>query len=321
VLPAVHGDEGVQTHVQLARRYQLLAGAEGGAGEAAGVVHAGGAGRQVGAVGAQERLAVLRGGEGRGLLERRLRRLVGHAQVAAVGALVAPAGWVGGGIVHTGQRHGQAVDGADVAAGTGEDHRVVRRHRVPVVAGGVAALRQAGLVVAATADPRAGWELGRAPAHRLLQGADGLHARRLAIDGGHGGAQTGEVGMGVDQAGQEGAAAQVDDARARPGERPHGGVAAHRQDAPAAHGHRLGDVVGGVDRVYPAAGEDQIRVVRHRSTSACPGLRKGYASGGMIHGRRVQGRRCVAGPGAAAPTEPRITVACMIRGWPRQPAG
>ena len=162
VLATVHRREGVDPQAQAAGVGQRLGRSERRAHQSAGVVHAGAAGLDIRRVGAQQRVAELLGARHRGHLQRRLRGLVGDAEVPPAVAVVASAGGVGRGVVDPRGGQGPSVDGGDVPAGPREDHRMVGRHRIPVQAIRVTLLLQARLVVPAPADPRARRLAGRA---------------------------------------------------------------------------------------------------------------------------------------------------------------
>jgi hypothetical protein len=140
---AVHRGEGVDPKLDQARRDHVLAGRKGRAHESARVVHAGGAGGQVRARGAGERLTELVGRRRRRDLQRSLRRLVRHAEVLPAVPVVPSTGRVGRGVVDAAARQRQGVHGRDVPARPREDHWVIGRHRVPVETVRVALLGQA----------------------------------------------------------------------------------------------------------------------------------------------------------------------------------
>jgi hypothetical protein len=133
MLTTVDRRERVDPQAQPAGAGEVLAGHEGGPDEPAGVVDARAPSRDVRAVGAEQRLAELRGRGHRCHLQRCLCRLVGDAELAAAVPVVAAAGRVGGGVGDAGQRQRAAVDRGDVATRPREDHRMLGRHHVPVV--------------------------------------------------------------------------------------------------------------------------------------------------------------------------------------------
>jgi hypothetical protein len=255
--------EGVDPEIELAPPDELLARSEGRPHEAARVVDARAAGGQARARGAQQRLAELRRRRQRRRLQRRLRRLVGDAEITAVGALVTAARRIRRLVADVGGRQRAGIHRGDVAARAREDHGMLGRDGVPVQSVGMPPLGQARLVVAPTADPRARRLPGGALAHGLLERRDRPHAQRLAVDGALREAEAGQMRVGVDEARQERAAAQLDHARARAGERAYVRVAAHGKDAAVRHRHRRHHVVRRVDGVGPTADEDQLRPIAH----------------------------------------------------------
>ena len=123
MLAAVDRGKRVDPDAQPSGRRQLLARPERGADEPAGVVHAGAAGGDVRVVCAKQRIPELVARGQRGHLQRRLRGLVGDAEVAPALAIVAAAGRIRRGVGDAGQRQRAAVDRGDVAARAREDHR------------------------------------------------------------------------------------------------------------------------------------------------------------------------------------------------------
>src|SRR6185503_8800507 len=143
--------------------------------------------------------------------------------------------------------------------------------------------------------------------------ADGLHAVGLAVDRCRRHAEAGQVTMAVDEARQERAPTQVHDARAGPGQRPDLGVAAGGQDAAAAHGEGGHDVVGGVDGVDAASGEDQVGAISHGAIAyrACPTTTGSRAIAARSSAGKwtptITSRWPSTSPASATPPSPRCT--------------
>jgi len=131
-------------------------------------MHTGTARGEIRRTGAHERGTELLGGRQRRHLQRRLRRLVGHTEVAATVAIISPTWRVGSLIRDARQGEGVAADRGDVATGAREDDRMVRRYRISIVTVRMASLAQARLVVASSANPRPRRLGRRALVHRFL---------------------------------------------------------------------------------------------------------------------------------------------------------
>jgi hypothetical protein len=125
VLQAIDGGQGIDPELQTSGFDQILAGAEGGADETAGVMHTGAAGDEISRTGSHKGIAELLGARQCCHLQWGLGGLIGDAEVAASVAVVAPSRWVRCVIGDARHREGPAIHRGNMAAGAREDDRMV----------------------------------------------------------------------------------------------------------------------------------------------------------------------------------------------------
>ena len=108
----------------------------------------------------------------------------------------------------------------------------------------------------------------------LCTGADARHGfgQRAQADptrlGLEGEASADGVDMRIDQAGDDGAAGKIDDARVRPGEPSHLGIDADGDNMRAAHRQRLRDSSRLIERDDLAARQDQVGLICGRRSAS-----------------------------------------------------
>ena len=186
-----------------------------------------------------------------------LRTPVGLSALVAVDRA---SGRVRGVLVDAGELERDRVGDAVVAHRVREPHRVLRRHRVEVRGVDVALLFELALVPARTLDPLARLGLLGAEAHepRRIRGALDVRIAQVhdveKLD-----ASPGEVHVGVEEAGRDRAAGELDPFGAFTSEALDLGTRSHREDSTVADGHRLRDRVVGVDGEDRSADEDPVR--------------------------------------------------------------
>ena len=182
--------------------------------------------------------------------------------LAVLVAVDGAAGGVGGLGADADGRQREAVQHHGVPRPVHEPHGIVRRDAVQVVAGGMAALGESGVVVAPAAQPLAGRGLAGGRGDALPQVAQGAHGRGGAVEGEQASGYAEEVQMGVVEAGEERASAAVVAPGVGAGQPGGVGPVAEEEHAacPDAEGRRRGPRrVQGVDR---GVVEDKVRGVQ-----------------------------------------------------------
>ena len=165
--------------------------------------------------------------------------------------------------VDAAELHGLGVREGGVAAGVGQDHRVlgggggevlVARQPVDGAAGGGGPLL---LVPAAAADEGPGLEGGGGLGHQRHDLVPGLRLPQVELHGRVAHAE--EVAVPLDEAGDREAPLEVDDPRLLADQPSDLGLAPHGEDAVPAHGDGLPLGAGGVHGDHAAAREDEVR--------------------------------------------------------------
>ena len=126
-----------------------------------------------------------------------------------------------------------------MAAAVDETHGMTGRGGVELPARRMAALGEGRFVVAGGANPASRGRLRGLATQRVLDVGDGRDGGRRAVDGEEGGGVGEQVDVGVDEAGQERAAAAIDEGGAAP-EGEDVGVGAGGDDAPVLDGDGFG---------------------------------------------------------------------------------
>jgi hypothetical protein len=144
-----------------------------------------------------------------------------------------------------------------VAAAMGNIHRMPRRRRIKVLSGQRAALRDLRVVILEAEDPLACWSAGSAIADRVADRGNGaevaIDPAEMKLAGGGG------VSVGVDEAGNDGPALEVDLRRARAGQIANLVVVADSEEAPVRDRDGAGPGAEWVDRDDISPVEDQVR--------------------------------------------------------------
>ncbi len=200
----------------------------------------------------------------------------------------AAAGRIGGVAGEAGQLHTQAVHVVNVAGAVGHQDGVFHADGVQVGAVKETVLGGLGIVELEALDPLARWRNIQPFAEFVLDGGDG----GLGAVGGHNVADAAvqDVDMGVDKAGQDGLAVQVQ----HPGIRAHpiGHVvgAAHGGKSSVQHGERLGPGTAAVDGDDVGVADDGVCVNggHCRSPSGKVGVR---SIGEWVHRKGWTGKR------------------------------
>jgi hypothetical protein len=169
-------------------------------------------------------------------------------------------GGVGG---DAGQAEGARIDDAEVAGGVRDDDRMVGRDGVKVVPGWVAALGERLVVVAAPDHPSSSRRLRRPLRDAPLEFRDRPAARRAAIYLTERAAEHQHVIVRLIETRQQRLPTQINDPRARRGQRAHIGGQPDGDDPVAAHEHRFRLRMDGVHRHDRPVHKERV-MQRHR---------------------------------------------------------
>jgi hypothetical protein len=152
-----------------------------------------------------------------------------------------------------------AIGDAVVSCRLREEHRIVGRDGVEILCRNQTTLGELAFVPAAALDPCASWRGGDFRTDCGGDIADTLDRRVAEIDDVQTvGAATGEVGVGVEKTGRDGAALEIDAASCRAGQSIDLGGAANGGDVVTGDGDGLSDAVGRVDGDDAGVGEDDV---------------------------------------------------------------
>ena len=210
-----------------------------------------------------------------------------------------PPGGSGGVGGDAGRLQGGGVGRPQMPRDVGQHDAVAGRGPIKIVARGVAALGQQRVVVAAPEHHPAGGNAALGDprpdlAHETVDAGHVAHRRRVQRQGVEPAPHREEMAVGVDEAGQQRAAAQIDDARLFPAPRQDRIARPRRGDDAVPHRHRLD---GGLIRVH---GDDVIAGE--------------YRVGGLGGGERGNARRKAGGGNGGSYRVRHLDLPCAPHG-------